>query len=184
MHIVLMTDTHPAVSRSAIRGIYLFAFVLAFWPLADLITNTWPFQLGNMQWRYGFMGLLAGFLHTPILGLTLAMIVAYAMRQQKALRVISAISILGAAVLLGVMVLFALDVVQIRSTVPEARLPSYQVGALIAELKHFTSFLALLLLGIGGWKTSAASDPHALTSDAQSTLVMKSDRKASPTNPA
>ena len=43
------------------------------------------------------------------------------------------------------------------STVPAESLPSFQAASLIAELKHFTSFLAFMLLGIGGWKTARAS---------------------------
>ena len=45
-----MTDDRTALSSWAILGFYFFAFILVFWPVADLITNTWPIQLGNLQW--------------------------------------------------------------------------------------------------------------------------------------
>lgn len=169
-----MTDDRAAVSSLAIRGLYFFTFILVFWPAADLITNTWPIQLGRLQWRYGFMGLLAGFLHTPILGLALAMVLAYAMAHRRILRLLSAVNLLGAFVLLAVLLFFALDVVQIRNTVPAERLPSFQAGALIAELKHLTSFVVLTLLGIGGWRTAALMEVDAPKHTREPAIVMKS----------
>ena len=137
-----MTHSRPRVSRWAIRGLYFFTFILIFWPIADLITNVWPLQPGNVQWRYGFMGLLAGFLHTPILGLALAMSLAYAMKHGRTLRMLSAINLIGAAGLLAALLVFPLDVVQLESAVPTEGLPSFQGGSLITEFKYFTSFLA------------------------------------------
>ncbi len=127
-----MTHSRPRVSRWAIRGLYFFTFIVIFWPGADLITNVWPLQPGNLQWRYGFMGLLAGFPHTPILGLALAMSLAYAMKHDRTLRMLSAINLIGAAGLLAVLLFFPLDVVQLESAVPTEGLPSFQAGSLIA----------------------------------------------------
>lgn len=172
-----MTDDRAAVSSWAIRGLYFFTFILVFWPVTDLITNTWPIQLGNLQWRYGFMGLLAGFLHTPILGLVLAMALAYAMEHRRTLRLLSVVSLLGAVGLLAVLLFFALDVVQLRNTVPAERLPSFQAGALIAELKHLTSFVALALLGIGGWKTAAPKEAGDSKLSNELHIVMKQRAK-------
>jgi len=170
-----MTDHREAVSPWAVRGFYFFAFVLIFWPVADLVTNSWPPQWGSVQWRYGFMGLLAGYLHTPVLGLTLALVLAYAMNHRRTLRALSALSVIGALGLLAVLGLFALDVLQISGTVPAERLASFRAGALIAELKHFTSLLALSMLGIGGWKT-AAPRPAIRRGDPRGPVMIKMDQ--------
>ena len=90
------------------------------------------------------MGLMAGFLLTPMLGLSLAMVLAYVLKHRKTLRTLAVMSLVSAAVLFAVLGFFALDVVQLRSAVQEGRIQSFQAGAVIAELKHFTSFVALL----------------------------------------
>ena len=176
-HISGMTNRRTTVSNWAIWGLYFFTFVLVFWPVADLATNTWPIQPSSLLWRYGFMGLLAGFLHTPILGLAVAMCLSYAMSHRSVLRILSMFSLLGAAVLSAVLVVFALDVLQLRGTVEPERLPSFQVGAMIAELKHLTSFLALMFLGIGGLKTVALTRvPKVERAADQSSMVLASPR--------
>lgn len=176
-----MNENRTGISKWAVKGLYFFTFLLVFWPLADLVTNTWPLQPESLQWRYGFMGLMAGFLLTPILGLSLAMVLAYALRHRRTLRVLSAMALAGATVLFAVLIFFALDVVQVRSSVTPDRLPSFQAGSAIAELKHFTSFVALFLIGVGGWRTGTRSKPGAQTGvDAPKNsgtpkIVMKSD---------
>ena len=149
-----MSRERILVSALSLAGAYFFLSILVLWPIVDLLSSTWPLQLGNLQWRYGFLGLLAAYLHTPILGILLAQGLAYVFRANLAIRLLSILSMLGALILFVVFVLFPLDVLQIRSAVPEDRLMSFQVGALIAELKHFTAFVALLLIGLGGWRTS------------------------------
>lgn len=141
-------------SGTSIAGAYFFMFLLFFWPMVDLLTSAWPLQLGNLQWRYGFMGLAAAFLHTPILALLLAMILAFVLGHQRTLAALGLLSFLGVLILLVVLVLFPLDVLQLRSVTERERLASFQMGAAIAELKHLTAFLTLLLLGLGGWRTS------------------------------
>ena len=137
------------------RGLYLFAFVLVFWPLVDLVTNTLPMHPGDVRWRYGFAGLLAGFLHTPILGLALATFLAYSRSSGFTLRALAALELLGALVLLLIMGVFVLDVVQVRAMRPPDSMPAFLTGAAISEAKHFTAFLVLVALGIGSWKTGA-----------------------------
>jgi hypothetical protein len=174
-----MTDHRESVSPWAVRGLYFFAFVLVFWPVADLVTNTWPPQFGSVQWRYGFMGLLAGYLHTPVLGIILALVLAYAMNHRRTLRSLSAISLVGAAGLFAVLLLFLLDVLQISGSVPAEQAASFRAGALIAELKHFTSLLALFMLGVGGWK-SAGPKPAPRRGEPLPNVRVKMDQGVQP----
>ena len=105
------------------------------------------------------------------------MALAYAMEHRRTLRLLSVMSLLGAVGLLAVLLFFALDVVQLRNTVPAERLPSFQAGALIAELKHLTSFVALALLGIGGWKTAAPKEAGDSKLSNELNIVMKQGAK-------
>lgn len=173
-----MNRSSLRISPLAYRGIYFFMFVLVFWPAADLLTNAWPTQFGNVQWRYGFMGLMGGFLHTPILGITIAMIVAFVLGHTRMLRVLSGLSLAGAVLLGLVLVFFPLDVIQVRSVRPPAQSTPFLAGALIAELKHLTSFVALLLIGLGGWRTARTlGSERAAKSGGTPDLVMKPPTK-------
>jgi len=171
-----MRSHKSEMSSWSVRGLYLFAFLLVFWPLADLVTNTLPFQIGSVRWRYGFGGLMAGFLHTPILGLVLATLVAFWHRSRATLRALGFLELLASILLVVVMVTFALDALQLRGTRPPESLPSFTAGAIIAEAKHCTAFLALLLLGVGSWRTAAKMQPARSAASATGGLMASSAR--------
>jgi len=137
-----------------VAGIYALGILLVFWPLLDWFTTVGTPRFESLEWRYGAVGLLSAYLSTPLLGLAVLMMTAFLLRQATALRFISAFSLLLAVVLIPAMGSFALDVIQLRAGRPPESLPSFHAGALIAEAKHFTHFLVLLLLGLGGWKTA------------------------------
>lgn len=150
-----MSERTIRPSALGTAGAYSFALVLLLWPIIDLVTTSFPPQLGTVEWRYGFLGLMAAFLHTPILGILIAMAVALFSKHERTLRGLSVLCVLGAVFLIGVMATFALDVLQMRSITPVEARSAFQMGALIAELKHFTAFVALSLLGLGGWRTAS-----------------------------
>jgi hypothetical protein len=141
-------------SNIAVAGFYFFMFVLVFWPVVDWLSSIWPLQFGNLQWRYGSMGLMAAYLHTPILALFLAAFFGFLMDHRLTLRLVSVVSLLTALVLVVVLILFPLDVIQLRGGVAEEQRASFLAGAVLAELKHFTALISLLLLSVGGWKTA------------------------------
>lgn len=149
-----MRSDHSPPSTWSVAGLYLFGILLVFWPFTDLLTNALPVRLGNLHWRYGFGGLLAAYLNTPILGLVLLMAVAYWMGHGRMLRFLSVVEILIAAGLLVVIVVFALDLVQVRASRPEAARPAVLAGGAIAIAKHVTAAVVFTLLGIGGWRTA------------------------------
>lgn len=140
---------NPKLPGPARAGLYLFAFSLAFWPLTDLALNVWPPQPGNVQWRYGFAGLLSAFLHTPTLGMVLALAVAWVSGQRTVLRVLGILQMVIAVTLLGIMILFALDLLQVRGLRPPDSLPAMFAGGITAGLKYLTALTALGLLGFG-----------------------------------
>jgi hypothetical protein len=149
-----MRSAAPSPSSWSVVGLYAFGLLLFFWPFADLVTNALPIRLHNVQWRYGFAGLMAAYLNTPILGLVLATGVAYGLRHGRALRLLSVLQLLVAVSLLLVIGVFALDLLQVRASRPEAARPAVLAGGGIAILKHLTAATVLALLGIGGWRTA------------------------------
>lgn len=151
-----MSQGTVRVSALGVAGVYFFLFILFMWPAVDLFSNTWPMQLGNIQWRVGFMGLLTAYLHTPLLAIVLAMALAFALGHKWTLRILSILSFLGVVLMLLAMVFFALDAIQIRGGVPEENLGAFNAGTILSELKFLTVAVAMVFLGWGAWRTTGS----------------------------
>ncbi len=136
-----------------IRGVYLFGFALILTAAIDLLTTVWPLRPGQMTWRYGFLGLSAGYLQTPTLGLMLIIGASIVDRRPVVLRVTAGICLATAVILIGVMGIFALDVVQVRGLRPEEAQRSVLVGGVLQEIKYFVATLVFALLGYGALLT-------------------------------
>ena len=142
--------------RSLAGALYFASALLLAVPFIDLGTNVWPIRAGDIAWRYGTVGLLSGFLLTPLLGLCIAAVVAAGLAQHRALRALGILSALGAAALLGVTVLFTLDTIQFRVQVPSEGRASYQIGALRAWGKNLVVVAALVWLAVGASRAARA----------------------------
>jgi hypothetical protein len=135
-----------------LRPGYAIALLLIAFPLGDLAVNVWPFRLGLVEWRFGTVGLLSGFVLTPLLGIVGLVVVATALEQQRVLRVVAIVNLVAAVATLVILVVFGLDWIQMRSgTAPEAR-HSMDVGAVKALLKHLLTAATLGWLGLVGWR--------------------------------
>ncbi len=139
---------------------YAVAVLFILSPLVDVLTNIYPTDLGSMQWRFGAIGILSNYLISGVFGLLLATLVAALLGHRTLLRISAIVDLATAAVLLGITLLFALDVLQLRSTVrPEAG-EMFRIGALKASLKILMTAVALLLLGIRALKASREAEGH------------------------
>ena len=90
-----MSQSAVRASALGIAGAYFFLFSLIFWPVVDLASTLFPFRMGDLGWRYGFMGLMASYLNTPILAILLAMGLSYAFRHKITLRILSVFCFIG-----------------------------------------------------------------------------------------
>ncbi len=167
-----MKSAPSRLSSWSVAGVYLFGLLLFFWPFADLVTNSLPVRLGNLHWRYGFAGLMAAYLNTPLLALILLMGVAYGLQHARVLRLLSALEILMAAALVMVVVVFALDLGQVRASRPAAVQGSVLAGGVVAILKHLGASAVLTLLGIGGWRTARRISDRTDRDGPQAGVVM------------
>jgi len=156
------------MSPWATRGLYLLAILLIIWPMVDLLTNLWPMQPGNFRWRYGFAGLLGGFHLTPLFGYVLAMLFAFWQGHARVLRFVGVMGFVACSLLLVIMIMFPLDTLQIRAERDPGVLPAVIAGAIIAEGKHFTTFLALIMLARGSWSTGTRLQEGAAKSQGSS----------------
>jgi len=152
---------------------YFIAFLLVATPAADFVANVIPIRIGDVGWRYGSVGILAGFLLTPLFGILFALGSAVVLEHRLVLRSLSILNLVMAVLIAALIVLFALDVVQVGATIldeatAEAR-SAFRIGAVKAILKYLSFAAGLAWLGItgmrvtrsrheGGRKTGKASD--------------------------
>lgn len=146
--------TRSNLSPWAVWGLYLFAGVLIASPLIDLFSTAWPLRPADVSWRYGFLGLAAGYLHTPMLGAVLAMAVAYWQGHASALRALGIVGLAVAAVLLPVLALWPMDVLQMRALRPPEGRSGIVIGGAIQEIKYLGTCVVLGCLGLGSVGTS------------------------------
>ncbi len=132
------------------RGLYAVAALLVLISALDFAAAIWPFVPGDAGWRYGAIGLLSGFLVTPLVGVTLAALVAVEQRHTGVLRVLGFLALATGAVLLVGIVAFALDAIQVRrdAATPELRRLT-ELSAAKAALKLLSGTVATIWLGSG-----------------------------------
>jgi hypothetical protein len=147
-----MTRSSVQVSPWATRALYLFALVLISMPLLDFLSSVMPARAGDFSWRYGALGLLPGYIHTPMLGLVLGLGVGYWQERAWVLRWGGGVALLAALGLLLLTGVFALDVVQMRGMRPEAEF-AVTAGGILQSTKYMTAALVLALLGHGSMST-------------------------------
>lgn len=137
------------VSPWLIRGVYLFGIALILHAVIDLSTTVWPFRVTEMTWRYGFLGLGAGYLQTPTLGLLLIAATALWNDDRGIARVVSLIFMAGSLVLIVAAGLFMLDVLQVRQLRPSEAATGVLYGGLFQALKYVLAALIIAVLGHG-----------------------------------
>ncbi len=146
--------TYDDVSPWLIRGIYLFGFALMLTAVIDLFSTVWPLRPTEMTWRYGFIGLAAGYVQTPTLGLLLIAGAAMWTGNTTLLRLVGVASLVVALLLLVFMGVFVPDVLQIRQLRPPETRSTMLYGAIFQEIKYFVAACVLILLGQGALKTA------------------------------
>jgi hypothetical protein len=163
------------LSGWATAGLYSLAFVAIFFPMLDLITTVLPLRPTNFQWRYGALGLTPGYLHLPLLGVGILLAIAYLRGHQAVLRWTGAASLVVSAFLVLALGVFLLDVIEMRSMRQGGERSLVLAGGAIQATKYSVSVVALLLLGLGGWRT-AGRMASAAGSSTSGRIVTSSSR--------
>jgi hypothetical protein len=134
--------------------IYFVVLLLIALPVLDYATNMWPIRLGDVDWRYGAVGLLSAYLLTPLVGIVLLLGVAIGLQHRRIVRILSVVNIVVALLIAFAVVFYALDMLQLRGGVPDEARPRFDVGAAKATVKHVAVAMGLAWLGFVGARAS------------------------------
>lgn len=154
-----MSHSRPGGAEALIAPLYLLAFLLVATPLMDFVTSILPLRVGDIEWRFASVGLLSGFLLTPLLGIALAVGVAHLGGHLRFQRLLAILNIVVAVVCVALQVFFVLDIFQLRAAVQAEAADAFQSAALKAVIKHVSFFLTLGYLGWRGLRISRWGRP-------------------------
>lgn len=138
---------------------YCIAALLIITPLGDFLSGVWPWRPAALDWRFASSGLLSGFLLTPLLGALVAIGVAAMAGSDRLMRVFGIVTIVAGGVCVLILGAFLLDVVQLKSSIPEQQQRPFLDASIKAFLKYVMAAAASLWLGmrayrLGRWKQS------------------------------
>lgn len=143
-------------SHAALRAIawpvYLAGLLTALLPMVDLLASVWPPRVGQVEWRFGTLGLLSGFTLSPLLGLIMCMAAAAVLEHRSVQRVLAVLALIGAVTMSAIIVIFSLDWLQFRAAAPAEARPGMDVGSVKAVIKHALVAASFVWLGIAGWR--------------------------------
>lgn len=140
---------HDPISPWLARGMYLFGLAFMVTAGIDLFTTVWPIRPSDMAWRYGFLGLSAGYLQTPTLGLLLILLTAWWRGNVVVVKVVGVSCVVAALALLPVMGLFALDVLTMRDLRAAEMQSAVMAGGMFQEVKYALNTVVLGCTGFG-----------------------------------
>jgi hypothetical protein len=135
-------------ARQLTRLGYPIAFLLVTLPLVEVFLAVWPWQPSVPAWRVGAYGMMTRTLMLPITGLALVAITAYLLEHRWVMRTINVLSFVSAALLLAGLAFFALDVMQLRASVPERGRPPFDVTVVRATITAVLFAAVLVWLGL------------------------------------
>jgi hypothetical protein len=136
--------------EEALAGpLYAIAALLIVVPAVDFVLSVPAMEAGNVQWRFAAVGLLSGYMLTPVLGLALAFVVSAMLKQHNVQRLLVILCLTMAFALIVMSMGFMLDVLQIRATVPQQGQQAFNSAWMRAIIKHMLSAVAL---GYLGWR--------------------------------
>lgn len=155
-----MPSRHPDGAEALVEPLYLLAFFLVATPAMDFVSSIVPLRPGDIQWRFASVGLLSGFLLTPLLGITIAMGVASFAEHLRFQRILAVVNLTLAVAFLVLMVFFLLDIFQLRAAVQEEAEAAFSSAATKAVLKHCSFIVMIGVLGWRGWRMSRWAIPE------------------------
>ncbi|MBK8250340.1 MAG: hypothetical protein IPK85_23535 [Gemmatimonadetes bacterium] len=143
-----MSQRRSEIIETLAGPLYLIAFLLIATPALDFVSGVLPLRLDNIEWRFASVGLLSGFLLTPVLGIVLAILVA-ASSGHDLMQRLTAFLLIGLSLAFTLLlVFFLLDIVQLRSAVQAESKSQFEGAAWKAVAKHLLFVVVMFWLGL------------------------------------
>ncbi|MBC7895782.1 MAG: hypothetical protein H7066_10220 [Cytophagaceae bacterium] len=149
-----MTSRRLDDAEPLVAPFYFVALLLVATPTIDFVTSVLPLRPSNIEWRFASVGLLSGFLLTPLLGILIAMCTAAMAGQARVQRGLAILNAVAAVLSLVILLMFLLDIVQLRSVVQAEAKASFEGAAVKAVLKHVSFLIAAGWLARRGFLAS------------------------------
>ncbi len=108
------------------RVLFIGALLLMTIPTLQVVSQLWPLQLVNIQWRFGAANAFSAILVLPFLGMTLLFLLARATGNRALSRVIGVLAGFLTFVILASTVLFILDALQLKTIVQSRMLDQFR----------------------------------------------------------
>jgi hypothetical protein len=143
--------------RRIAPGAYFVAALLFLITLVDYLGNAWPFRPGEVDWRYGVVGMISTYLLSPLLGCLIASATAAWLPQPRVSRLLGVLLWIGALLLLVALASFVLDSLQVRGAAAPAARWVTTTSFLLASAKILAAAIGLMILGRGNWRAAAAA---------------------------
>lgn len=148
-------DLHDdSVSR---RVLFVVALLMITVPLVQSLTQIWPLQLSNIQWRFGAANALSSILLLPFLGLSLMLVMARGLDQTGLARAVGAASALFTLALLPCIAVFVLDAQELKTIVSTQMAAQFTNTTIRVGLVSTLFLVAYALLTIFGFSAMPGS---------------------------
>ncbi len=142
--------TNQSDTARPIAGALSLAGLLALFVTAiDWASAVWPFNPGELSWRYGATGITAGFTVTAAIGLVLLAMGQLASDRTTSVRFLGYVAAAIAGILGLALIIFMLDGLQMSGLNDPARRTSTMVVVAIAALKLLGAILVFGGVGRG-----------------------------------
>lgn len=140
--------------RYALLPVSLVAVLMVLLPLVDSLLVAWPLRPGELQWRFGAVGMFSQALLLPVMGVALLLATALSYGRRTPIRIMAVVSGLVALALLAVLPFFLLDFMQMRAQVRAEAKAAFDVATVFAIVKIGMFAVVALAMAFAGWKAT------------------------------
>ena len=133
---------------------YITSAIFVITAAVDIITIAMPFNPGAVIWRFGTVGAASNYMMTAFFGVALACGTALYYGHRAALRSFAVLCVVAAILLVLAIGDFALNVAQLRGSVPATERSAFSIGTAKATLKYGMTIIGFIALAMACWKAA------------------------------
>jgi hypothetical protein len=146
---------------SARRILYIGAILLIAVPFLQALSQIWPLQLSNIQWRFGAANALSSILLLPYFGLLVLLLMSRALESRSLARLVGLLSALLTLGLMASLTLFVLDAQELKAIVSSQMLAAFNNTTVRVGLVTALFTVAFAYLTIVSFKSPTSSGASA-----------------------